>query len=112
MYEQDGYHEYYDEERDCQWELEFMDHNGDGLLSGGDQLDIWSYRPSDPDSDDCAAYAENMNGSRTQQYGIMRPYDVEADGYLQEMMFVWVPGFELIVSILAMLGIALRRRLH
>jgi len=107
-----GEYTYYDVERNCQWDLKVDDMDDNGLLDGGDEMVLHSYRPDDRESEDCAAYTENMDGSRTQQYGITRPYDVEADGYLQEMMFVWVPGFELIVSILAMLGIALRRRLH
>ena len=107
-----GEYTYYDVERNCQWDLKVDDMDDNGLLDGGDEMVLHSYRPDDRESEECAAYTENMDGSRTQQYGITRPYDVEADGYLQEMMFVWVPGFELIVSILAMLGIALRRRLH
>ena len=105
-----GEYSYYDTERDCQWDLKVDDMDDNGLLDGGDEMVIHSYRPSDRESEDCAAYVENMDGSRTQQYGITRPYDIEAEQYLKEMMFVWVPGFELIVSILAMLGIALRRR--
>ena len=107
-----GEYSYYDEERDCQWDLKVDDMDDNDLLDGGDEMVIHSYRPGDRENEDCAAYVENMDGSRTQQYGITRPYDVEAEQYLKEMMFVWVPGFELIVSILAMLGIALRRRLH
>ena len=106
-----GEYTYYDEERDCRWDVYIYDVDENNLMSGGDKVYIESYREGDRENTDCAAYRDNTDGSRTQQYGIARPYDVETDRYLEEMNFVWIPGFELIFGILAMLGIAVRRRL-